>query len=139
MHYRLINLMTNSLKSYTEMIKLDGYDERLEYLRLRDNPHMSPRNISLDFYKHRKWLATRDAIIKRDLSFELGVFGMYIHGPIYVHHINPVDESHIERWDDLLFDPNNLICCSHDTHMAIHYGVKKDPYVERKPGDTKLW
>jgi hypothetical protein len=38
---------------------------------------------------------------------------------------------------------NNLICCSHKTHNAIHYGssdilVPTNP-IERKPGDTRLW
>ena len=47
----------------------------------------------------------------------------------------------IEDWnEDILLNPDNLITCSHDTHMAIHYKNNEVlGFVERQPGDTKLW
>lgn len=95
--------------------------------------------MSQSFYKSKRWLATRDELIKRDLAFDLGCFGIYIDGPIYMHHINPITEEDIANLADCLFDPENLIATSMGTHNLIHYGPKEEPYVERKPNDTKLW
>ena len=44
----------------------------------------------------------------------------------------------------LLMAPENVICCSDNTHKAIHYGdanlLDRSPYfVERKPNDTIPW
>lgn len=124
---------------YSEAIKFESFDERLDYLKLWDVPHTSPRSVSMSLYKHKRWLITRDEIIKRDLGCDLGVFGIYIYGPIYVHHINPITEHDIEIWSDVLFDPENLIATSMDTHNSIHYKPAAPPLVERQPGDTKLW
>ena len=53
----------------------------------------------------------------------------------------PIEESDIENWDEeILLNSDNLITCSHDTHMAIHYKSNAViEFEERKPGDTKLW
>lgn len=129
-----------TLRTYSELMKLATYEERLDYLRLWGAPHTSPRAVSLAFYKSQEWLSTRESIIIRDCGFDLGIFGRYIYSPIYVHHINPIDESDISKWSDKLFDPENLITSSHDTHNTIHYRKDKiTPYVERSPNDTKLW
>lgn len=125
--------------SYSELIKIDTFDKRLEYLRLWDVPHVSPRNLSLSFYKHKQWLHTREIVIKRDYASDLGMLDISIYGPIYVHHINPLTEQDILEWSDRLFNLDNLICCSLDTHNAIHYKKELDRYVERTPGDTILW
>lgn len=128
------------VKSYSELIKLKSHSERLEYLKLLDNNAKSPRHMSADFYKSDLWLYTRDRIIERDMGFDLGVFGVYINDTIIVHHINPIDEYDIIHQTDKLLNPENLITTSTKTHNTIHYKTtKKDPYVERKPGDTKLW
>lgn len=129
-----------TVRTYSELIKLTTFDERLDYLRLWGAPHTSPRATSLAFFKSKEWLATRDMIITRDCGFDLGVFGTYIYSPVYVHHINPIDEDDISKWSEKLFDPENLISTSLDTHNTIHY--RKEiitPYVERTPNDTKLW
>lgn len=121
------------------MLKRATYEERVAYLKLWGQPHTSPRSISQSFYKHRLWLDTREAIIKRDMGSDLGMFGVYIYGPILVHHINPINQEDIERWSEKLFDPENLISTSINTHNRIHYVPKDLPYVERQSGDTKLW
>lgn len=128
-------------KSYSEVIKLETFEERLEYLRLTGVSVESPRDISPAFYKSRQWKLVREEVARRDLGCDLGVFGVYIYGPIYVHHINPLTQSDIDN--DIykkLYDPENLICTSLETHNIIHYRKKvEEPYVERTPGDTKLW
>ena len=122
------------------MIKLNSHAERLEYLKIGDNNALSPRHMSMDFYKSHAWKVTRDAILKRDLGFDLGVFGVYIDGPMYVHHINPIEEYDIVHMTRKLLDPENLITTSDNAHKKIHYNKQeKDVWVERRPGDTKLW
>ena len=122
------------------MIKLSSHTERLEYLKIGDNNALSPRHMSMSFYKSHAWEVTRDAILKRDLGFDLGVFGVYIDGPMYVHHINPIEESDIVHMTRKLLDPENLITTSDNTHKKIHYNKEeKEEWVERKPGDTILW
>jgi hypothetical protein len=92
------------------------------------------------FFKSKVWLNVRQDIIDRDMGFDLGMFGVYIDGPMYVHHINPINESDIRNQTRRVLDPDNLITVSMRTHNSIHYKkVEKDVYVERKPGDTKLW
>lgn len=96
--------------------------------------------MSMPFYKSKIWRTTRDLILQRDLGFDLGVFGVYIEGPMYVHHINPIEEYDIVHMTRKLLDPENLITTSDNTHKKIHYNKQeKDVWVERKLGDTKLW
>lgn len=128
------------MKSYSELIAIPSFSERLAYLQLFDNNATSPRHISAGFYSSKTWKTLRKQIIDRDLGFDLGVFGVYIDGPMLVHHINPINESDIKYQTSRLLDPENLITTSGITHNLIHYNkVEKEQWVERKPGDTKLW
>ena len=128
-------------KKYSEVIELETFEERLEYLRLTGVSVESPRDISPAFYKSRQWKLVREEVARRDLGCDLGVFGVYIYGPIYVHHINPLTQQDIDaNIYKKLYDPENLICTSLETHNIIHYRkTVEEPYVERTPGDTKLW
>lgn len=128
------------MRTYNELKELESYDERLSYLQLLDNNVTSPRHMSMSFYKSDIWKMVRQEVIDRDLGFDLGVFGVYIDGPMFVHHINPIDENDIRFQTKKLLDPNNLITVSDATHNKIHYNKKvKEQWVERTPGDTKLW
>lgn len=128
------------MKSYSELITLDSFEDRLAYLKLLDNNVTSPRHISGQFYKSRLWKTIRQQILERDMGFDLGTFGVYIEGARLVHHINPINESDIIYQTKKLLDPENLITVSVNTHNLIHYNKKeKEQWVERKPGDTKLW
>lgn len=136
-------------RSYSELITMPSFGDRLKYLQLWDNPHVSPRHISNGFYKSNAWLRTREDIMVRDMGYDLGVWGVDIQdrivdgivlpGIAIVHHINPITEEDIEMWSDDLLDPENLITTSLDTHNAIHYKPKTSDYVERQAGDTLLW
>ena len=128
-------------RTYSELMMLPSFVERLDYLGLWDTPHVSPRHMSEVFYKHKTWLEVREDIIIRDLGCDLGIEGLDIDGPIYVHHVNPLTEDDIAEWSYKLFDPENLIACSMTTHNTIHYGKKEKltPLPERSPGDTILW
>jgi hypothetical protein len=128
------------MRSYSELILIPSFEERLEYLKLLDNNVASPRHMSRAFYTSTTWKTLRKHIIDRDLGFDLGMFGVYIEGPMLVHHINPITEYDILNMTEKLLDPENLITASGHTHNLIHYNTKeKETWVERKPGDTKLW
>lgn len=128
------------MRSYSELVKLPSYEERLNYLKLLDNNATSPRHMSEQFYKSHAWRTLRKQIIDRDLGYDLGVTGVYIDGTVIVHHINPIDENDIIFKTSKLLDPENLIATSVKTHNKIHYNQEeRDVWVERTPGDTKLW
>lgn len=130
-------------KSYTELMKLPGYYERLEYLRLKgNNPGNANRTAMNAFYKSDLWKRVREEVIVRDFGRDLALAGFDISEgeSIIVHHINPITEEDVETMNPLLFDPENLITVSYDTHNKIHYRTtEQESYTERKPGDTKLW
>lgn len=125
--------------SYSEMLQFDTFAERLNYLSLAGKSHESPRSMSNAFYHTQAWILCREAIIRRDLGSEFGLEGHDISGLIIVHHINPLSEEDIVNNSYKLFDPENLISVSIQVHNTIHYGQPKDDFVERTPGDTKLW
>lgn len=134
--------MKSSIGSYSELIQLDSYLERLNYLRtFGDNPSNQDRFLMNKFYKSNQWLFVRERVIKRDLGCDLGITNLFIEeGPILVHHINPISIEDVANGSSFLFDLNNLITCSLATHNRIHYDKNSvTEWVERKPGDTKLW
>lgn len=106
------------MKTYSELILLDSYLERLDYLKLHDNNATSPRHMSMGFYKSNTWRIVREMIINRDLGFDLGVFGLYIDEAVHVHHINPINENDIIYQTRKLTDPENLITTSTPIKMA---------------------
>lgn len=84
----------------------------------------------------------RNNVIARDLGRDLGIEGYEIHDRIYIHHMNPMTVDEIVNADPRILDPEFLICVTHRTHNAIHYGdegLLPKQHVERKPGDTQLW
>lgn len=129
-----------SERSYSELIEIPTFDQRLEYLKLKGAELNSPRAISESFYKSKPWRERRKSIIVRDFGCELGIMGIYIYGPIYVHHMDPITEEDILNGHPKLLDPENLISMSLNSHNIIHYRTKEsEPLIERQPGDTKLW
>ena len=56
--------------------------------------------------------------------------------------MNPITDKDLFNLSDILLDPEYLICVSHNTHNAIHYGdgerLVKDPIVRTK-NDTCPW
>ena len=138
--------MTNLSRSYKELLQLETFEERYEYLKLNgvvaEDTFGSKRYLNQMLYASPEWRSIRDTIIVRDSGCDLGIIDRPIHDKIYIHHINPITIDDILDGNPIVFDPNNLICVSHITHEAIHYGdsnlLPKD-YVERTPNDTCLW
>lgn len=135
-------------KSYKELKKLKTFDDRFRYLKIDgatigQSTFGYDRYINQAFYKSKEWKRVRDQVIIRDNGNDLGIEGETIGGPIVVHHINPITLQDLEEGSKKVFDVNNLICCSKDTHNALHYGseeyLNEIKEVERKPQDNFPW
>lgn len=133
-------------RRYSELVKFHTFEERLKYLQLDGSvaevTFGSMRYLNQEFYRSQKWKSVRDKIIIRDNGCDLAMDDYSIISKIIIHHLNPVTEEQIINDDPELYDPENLICVSHDTHNAIHYGYEpKKPLLplERKPFDTCPW
>lgn len=127
------------MKCYSDLIKIDSFKGRVEYLSLKGLEYDIPRAISNRFYKSKLWLDVRADIIARDLGCDLGFPLQTINTKVIVHHVDPLTVEDIINLSPKCFDPENLITVSIDTHNIIHYGSPDDIYEERRPGDTKLW
>jgi len=133
-------------KSYTELIKLKTFSERYKYLKLEGivcrETFGYERRVNQLLYKSPQWYDARRIVIIRDNGCDLSIDSRPIRDKILVHHIEPISLADIRENRPCVFDPNNLICVSHTTHNAIHFGddsqLKKE-IVERVVGDTKLW
>ncbi len=134
-------------RSYRALARLDEYEERYEYLRLNDfaigtTTFGSDRYLNQALYNSREWRDVRRQVVIRDDGCDLGIRDRPIEGRIYIHHINPITIEDIERGSPAVFDLNNLICASHITHNAIHFGSKDNLILvppDRKRGDTCPW
>lgn len=134
-------------KSYSELCKLKTLVERYEYLRtyskIGEETFGGHRYLNQKLYTSNPlWNSVRRKVIIRDGGFDLGLEDYIIQGKIIVHHINPLTKEQLLNFDPCIFDLENLISCSHNTHNAIHYGdrslLPQDP-IERKPNDTCPW
>ena len=134
------------IRTYRDLMKLRTFEERFEYLRT--NSRVGKETFGYDRYLNQilytsgEWRRTRNDILIRDDGCDLGIPGREVYLRPIVHHINPVTIEMIENRDDDLFDPDNLITTSHNTHQAITYGdsslLIRLP-VERRKGDTSPW
>lgn len=134
------------MKTYTELSKLKTFEERFEYLRLDGEVGSSTfgfdRYLNQAFYKSDEWKRVRREVILRDNGCDLGVEGYEIDNHIIIHHMNPISQADILNRKADIYNPEYLICVTHNTHNAIHYGDKKQlrgVYEERKPNDTTPW
>lgn len=139
--------MRNLNKSYLELIQLESFEERLEYLMLYGKVGMQTfgdsRYLNQALYKSPEWKEFKRSIIRRDKGCDLGIDGLTIDKYATVHHINPIDEEDILNRAPCVFDRNNVILVSDKTHRIIHYSPKVDKmlyeFADRRPNDTKLW
>lgn len=134
------------IRSYSGLRRLETLEDRFRYLSLRGEVGQTTfgydRWINQQFYTSTQWRNMRNHVIARDIGRDLGVEGYEIHDRIYIHHMNPMTPEQIQNADPRILDPEFLICVTHKTHNAIHYGdegLLPKPLVERRPGDTTLW
>lgn len=141
-----MTMKTRNIKSYSELMSFPTFEERYEYLRIGSRVGEATfgydRYLNQILYKSPEWRRFRDEIIIRDNGCDLGCPDRELHERIIVHHINPITVEDVVNRSPKVFDSENVICVSHNTHEAIHYGNEdlliKDP-VERKPYDTCPW
>ncbi len=135
------------IRTYHELKSLKTFEERFRYLQIRGHVGIDTfgfdRIFNQQFYNSYEWKQIRAKVILRDNGCDLGVPGYDIPGKILIHHMNPISIQDIEQSTDILLDPEYLICTTHETHNAIHYGDEKilqsKVLVERRPGDTCPW
>lgn len=133
-------------RTYSELRRLETFEERFEYLRLTGEVGYSTfgfdRYLNQLFYRSHMWKRSRNSVIIRDNGCDLGIEGYDIHTGLVVHHMNPMVADDIKHGELWILDPNYLITTSLQTHNAIHFGdeslLPRGP-VTRLPGDTKLW
>ena len=137
---------TMSIRTYSELIALPTFEERFKYLKLNGQVGESTfgfdRYMNQVFYRSQKWKSIRDFVIIRDCGCDLGVEGYDIHGKIIIHHMNPLSMRDIETESEFLLNPDFLICTTHTTHNAIHYGDENllvTAPIERTKNDTCPW
>jgi hypothetical protein len=132
------------MKSFSELIKCETFEERLDYLMIGSVVGQETfgysRPLNQQLYTSSRWKRVRDKILIRDNGEDLGLIP--IKNKVIIHHINPITIEDIEYNRSILFDPDNLICTSQSTHNTIHFGDKKQLQKEWKPRekhDTIPW
>lgn len=134
-------------KRYSELIKLQTFEERFEYLKLKGRIGIetfgSGRYLNQLFYHSPEWKRFERGIILRDYGRDLGIEDCGDKAPLVVHHINPITiDDVIKRNLEVLLNPENAITARDITHKALHYGDMSLLYFsvkDRKPNDTCPW
>lgn len=134
------------LRTYSELRRLETFEERFEYLSLKgivgDSTFGFDRWLNQAFYRSNEWKRARDYVIVRDNGCDLGIPGYEIYAGLLVHHMNPISMEDISKGRGAIIDPDYLITTTLQTHNAIHFGdenlLPRGPIV-REPGDTRLW
>ena len=134
------------MKTYKELSRLKTFEERFKYLQLKgavgEDTFGFDRWINQQFYRSTEWRIVRNAVILRDDGCDLGDPEHPILGRVIIHHMNPVRKEDFDQNPDYLLNPDYLICVSHNTHNAIHYGdenLLSKEWNPRTPNDTCPW
>lgn len=134
------------IRTYSELITLPTFEERYKYLKLNgtvgEDTFGFDRYLNQNFYRSNEWKSVRNQIILRDRGCDLGIPGREIFGKILIHHLNPIVTKDILLQTEFLLNPDYLVCVSHTTHNAIHYGNENfllTMPVERSKNDTCPW
>lgn len=139
-------MQMRNIKTYSELIALPTFEERFRYLRLKgavgEDTFGFDRYLNQVFYRSAEWKRVRDQVIIRDNGCDLGIEGREIYGRILIHHMNPITIKDIQSASEFLLNPDYLICVTHATHNAIHYGDEHlliTAPIERTKNDTCPW
>lgn len=134
-------------KTYQELMSLQTFEERFEYCNLNGKPSdltfNGHRLLNQMLYRSPQWKSIRQKVILRDNGCDLGIADRPIFHNILIHHLNPITIEQVTNHDPAVFDLNNLITVSLQTHNAIHYGALErltpTSPIERKPNDQIPW
>lgn len=135
-----------SIRTYSELITIPTFEDRFKYLQLKGSVGKDTfgydRYLNQLFYQTIEWKRLRRDLIIRDCGCDLGVKGYEIHGRIIIHHMNPITKEDLLDRTDYLMNPEYLICTTHSTHNAIHYGDESlliTAPIVRSKNDTCPW
>lgn len=137
------------MKTYSELIALKDYADRLEYLLLYsqvgDPTFGRDRILNQTFYSSPEWKRFRRQMVIRDHGCDLAHedFPVTHSTRLLIHHINPITVEDIQNRSERLMDPENVVCVTFETHQAIHFANKdlillQNP-IERTLNDTIPW
>ena len=138
--------MTMNIRTYSELITIPTFEERYNYLKL--NGIVGKETFGYDrylnqlLYRSSDWRSFRDRIIIRDNGCDLACEGFELQSRIIIHHIDPITVEDILNKHPKVFDPENVVSTSHNTHLAIHYGDKNlisIAPINRYKNDTCPW
>ena len=140
----MVNQM--SIRTYSELITIPTFIERYRYLKLGGSVGKETfgfdRYLNQTLYRSPEWKRFRRDMILRDNGMDLACDEYEIVGKVLVHHIDPLTIQDVIRRDSKIFDPENAVCVSMNTHNAIHYGDESllmiEPVVRTK-NDTCPW
>ena len=135
-----------SIRTYSELITIPTFEERFEYLQLKGSVGKDTfgydRYLNQVLYRSPEWKRLRNKIVIRDNGCDLACDGYDIYGKVLIHHLNPITVEDVLARSRKVFDPDNLVCVSHNTHNAIHYGnvdlLATGPIIRTK-NDTCPW
>ena len=135
-----------SIRTYSELITIPTFEERFEYLQLKGSVGKDTfgydRYLNQVLYRSPEWKRLRNKIIIRDDGCDLACDGYDVYGKVLIHHLNPITVEDVLARSRKVFDPDNLVCVSHNTHNAIHYGdvdlLVTGPIIRTK-NDTCPW
>ena len=135
-----------SIRTYSELITIPTFEERFEYLQLKGSVGKDTfgydRYLNQVLYRSPEWKRLRNQIIIRDGGCDLACDGYDIYNKVLIHHLNPITVEDVLTRSRKVFDPDNLVCVSHNTHNAIHYGdvdlLVTGPIIRIK-NDTCPW
>ena len=135
-----------SIRTYSELITIPTFEERFEYLKLKGSVGKDTfgydRYLNQVLYRSPEWKRLRNQIIIRDDGCDLACDGYDIYDKVLIHHLNPITVEDVLARSRKVFDPDNLVCVSHNTHNAIHYGgmdlLVTGPIIRTK-NDTCPW
>lgn len=134
------------VKTYSEMLTFSRFIDRYRYLKLNgqvcEETFGYDRYLNQILYRSSEWRRFRRDIVIRDNGCDLASDGYEITGKILIHHIEPITLRDVERRDSKIFDLENVVAVSLNTHNAIHYGDESllitEP-LERTRNDTCPW
>lgn len=139
--------MTTKIRTYSELITFPTFEERFRYLKLDgvvgEDTFGWMRYLNQKLYASTEWKKLKRDLIIRDICCDLGVAGYDIFGRVYVHHITPITRDDVVNNARCLWDPDNLIITTLETHNAIHFGdasiLSRNVICGRTPNDTCPW
>lgn len=134
------------IRTYSELIKIETFEDRFRYLQLKGavgkETFAHERYLNQIFYRSPEWKKIRDYVIIRDCGRDLAMEGFDIYDRVYVHHMNPIMLRDVLEHNEDIINPEFLVCCSFNTHQAIHYSDESiliGSPLERRPNDTCPW